>query len=99
MPRRTPKRTAHLRQPSRTPATSYWPCRVPAPRFLAITPSDTRSCSCRLRCYAQLRIEGPDGATYYSLPLVAAANKVRADLSSGQRTGDIFTVHAPLGDR
>ena len=49
--------------------------------------------------YAQLRIEGPDGATYYSLPLVAAANKVRADLSSAQRTGDIFTVHAPLGDR
>jgi len=49
--------------------------------------------------YAQLRIEGPDGATYYSLPLVAAASKVRADLSSAQRTGDIFTVHAPLGDR
>ena len=49
--------------------------------------------------YAQLRIEGPDGATYYSLPLVAAANKVRADLSTAQRTGDIFTVHAPLGDR
>src|SRR5206468_1463517 len=49
--------------------------------------------------YAQLRIEGPDGATYYSLPLVAATNKVRADLSSAQRTGDIFTVPAPLGDR
>jgi len=49
--------------------------------------------------YAQLRIEGPDGATYYSLPLVVATNKVRADLSSAQRTDDIFTVHAPLGDR
>jgi adenylate cyclase len=49
--------------------------------------------------YAQLRIEGPDGATYYSLPLVAAASKVRADLSNAQRTGDIFTVPAPLGDR
>ncbi|HKC91894.1 MAG TPA: adenylate/guanylate cyclase domain-containing protein [Candidatus Limnocylindria bacterium] len=49
--------------------------------------------------YAQLRIEGPEGAIYYSLPLVAATNKVRADLSSAQRTDDIFTVHAPLGDR
>jgi adenylate cyclase len=49
--------------------------------------------------YAQLRIEGPDGVTYYSLPLVAAASKVRADLTSAQRTGDIFIVHAPLGDR
>jgi adenylate cyclase len=49
--------------------------------------------------YAQLRIEGPDGTTYYSLPLVAAARKVRADLANAERTGDIFTVHAPLGDR
>ena len=49
--------------------------------------------------YTQLRIEGPDGTTYYSLPLVTAARKVRADLSSTQRTGDIFTVPAPLGDR
>ncbi|PYP29642.1 MAG: hypothetical protein DMD49_12755 [Gemmatimonadetes bacterium] len=49
--------------------------------------------------YAQLRIEGPDGTTYYSLPLVAATNKVRADLSSAQLMDDTFTVHAPLGDR
>jgi adenylate cyclase len=49
--------------------------------------------------YAQLLIEGPDGTTYYSLPLVTAARKVRADLSRAQRTEDIFTVPAPLGDR
>jgi adenylate cyclase len=49
--------------------------------------------------YAQLLIEGPDGATYYSLPLVTAARKVRADLSKGVRTEDLFTVPAPLGDR
>ena len=49
--------------------------------------------------YAQLWIEGPDGTTYYSLPLVTAAKKVRADLSSARRTDDIFSVPAPLGDR
>jgi adenylate cyclase len=49
--------------------------------------------------YAQLWIEGPDGATYYALPLVAAAKKVRADLSTAKRAGDLFTVPAPLGDR
>jgi adenylate cyclase len=49
--------------------------------------------------YSQLLIEGPDGTTYYSLPLVTAAKKVRADLSTARRTGDIFTVSAPLGDR
>jgi adenylate cyclase len=49
--------------------------------------------------YSQLLIEGPDGTTYYSLPLVTAAKKVRADLSTARRTGDIFTVAAPLGDR
>jgi len=49
--------------------------------------------------YTQLLIEGPDGTTYYSLPLVTAARKVRADLSNTRRTGDIFTVPAPLGDR
>src|SRR2546430_8471837 len=49
--------------------------------------------------YSQLLIEGPDGTTYYSLPLVTAARKVRADLSTARRTGDIFTVPAPLGDR
>ena len=49
--------------------------------------------------YAQLWIEGPDGAKYYALPLIAAARKVRGDLSTAQRNGDIFTVPAPLGDR
>ena len=49
--------------------------------------------------YAQLQIEGPDGTTYYSLPLVTAADKVRADLKGAHRAGDIFTVPALLGDR
>jgi adenylate cyclase len=49
--------------------------------------------------YAQLLIEGPDGTTYHSLSLVAAATKVRAELSNARRTGDTFTVPAPLGDR
>ncbi|HVD31843.1 MAG TPA: adenylate/guanylate cyclase domain-containing protein [Methylomirabilota bacterium] len=49
--------------------------------------------------FSQLIIEGPDGTTYYSLPLVTAAKKVRADLSSARRTDDILTVSAPLGDR
>jgi adenylate cyclase len=49
--------------------------------------------------YAQLWIEGPDGANYYALPLIAAAKKVRADLSVATREGDIFTVPAPLGNR
>jgi len=49
--------------------------------------------------YSQLLIQGPDGTTYYSLPLLSAARKVRADLSSARRTADILTVPAPLGDR
>jgi len=49
--------------------------------------------------YSQLLIEGPDGTTYYSLPLVTAAKKVRADLSRAQRAADVFTVPAPLADR
>jgi adenylate cyclase len=49
--------------------------------------------------YAQLWIEGPDGTTYYALPLVAAAKKVRADLSNAKREDDVFTVPAPLGNR
>jgi adenylate cyclase len=49
--------------------------------------------------YAQLLIEGPEGTTYYSLPLVTAARKVRAELSKGVRTEGLFTVPAPLGDR
>ena len=49
--------------------------------------------------YAQLRIEGPDGATYYSLPLLTAARKVGADLSKSAVTGDVLAVPAPLGAR
>ena len=49
--------------------------------------------------YTQLLIEGPDGTAYYSLPLVTAARKVRAELGRAVRAGDIFTVPAPLGDR
>jgi adenylate cyclase len=49
--------------------------------------------------YSQLLIEGPDGTTYYSLPLLAAARKVRAELPNAYRTDDVFTVPAPLGRR
>jgi adenylate cyclase len=49
--------------------------------------------------YIQLLIEGPDGTTYYSLPLVTAARKVRADLGKAVRAGDILTVPATLEDR
>jgi adenylate cyclase len=49
--------------------------------------------------YTQLLIEGPDGTTYYSLPLLTAAKKVRADLAKAHREGDVFTVPALLGDR
>ncbi|HKC91231.1 MAG TPA: adenylate/guanylate cyclase domain-containing protein, partial [Candidatus Limnocylindria bacterium] len=49
--------------------------------------------------YSQLLIEGPDGTTYYSLPLLAAARKVRAELPNASRTADVFTVPAPLGKR
>jgi len=49
--------------------------------------------------YSQLLIEGPEGTTYYSLPLLTAAKKVRADLSTARRAADILTVSAPLGDR
>jgi len=48
---------------------------------------------------AQLVIQGPDGQTYYSLPLVGAAKKLRADLSQARRDGDRLIVPAPLGDR
>ena len=49
--------------------------------------------------YSQLLIEGPDGTAYYSLPLLTAAKKVRADLSRAQRAADVLTVPAPLADR
>jgi adenylate cyclase len=49
--------------------------------------------------YSQLLIEGPDGTTYYSLPLATAAKKVRADLASARRAGDVFIVPALLADR
>jgi adenylate cyclase len=49
--------------------------------------------------YSPLRITGPDGTTYYSLPLLTAAMKLRGDLSSARREDDRFVVPAPLGDR
>jgi class 3 adenylate cyclase/CHASE2 domain-containing sensor protein len=48
---------------------------------------------------AQLRIEGPDGTTYYALPLLAAARQVRADLTKATVTGDRLVIPAPLGER
>ncbi len=48
---------------------------------------------------AQMRIEGPDGTTYYALPLLAAARQVRADLTKAQVTGDRLVIPAPLGER
>ncbi|TMC75934.1 MAG: CHASE2 domain-containing protein [Chloroflexi bacterium] len=44
---------------------------------------------------AQLVIQGPDGQTYYSLPLVSAAKKLRAELSQARREGDRLVVPAP----
>src|SRR6266446_6321647 len=44
-----------------------------------------------------MRIEGPDGATYYALPLLAAARQVRADLTKATLTGDRLVILAPLG--
>jgi adenylate cyclase len=48
---------------------------------------------------AQMRIEGPDGTTYYSLPLLAAARQLRADLTKATLSGDRLVVPAPLGER
>jgi adenylate cyclase len=48
---------------------------------------------------AQMRIEGPDGTTYYALPLLAAARQVRADLTKATLAGDRFIVPAPLRER
>ena len=48
---------------------------------------------------AQLRIQGPDGTTYYALPLLAAARQVRADLTTAKVSGDQLVVPAPLGER
>ena len=48
---------------------------------------------------AQMRIEGPDGTTYYALPLIAAARQVRADLSTATLSGDRLVLTAPLGER
>jgi adenylate cyclase len=47
----------------------------------------------------QLRIQGPDGTTYYTLPLLVAAKKLRADLSQARREDNLFIVPAPLGNR
>jgi len=49
--------------------------------------------------YAQLLIQGPDGRTYYGLPLVTAARKLRADLGTALRIEDRLLVPAPLGAR
>jgi len=49
--------------------------------------------------YAQLLIQGPDGTTYYALPLATAARKLHADLASAQRVEDRLRVPAPLGAR
>jgi adenylate cyclase len=48
---------------------------------------------------AQMRIQGPDGTTYYALPLLAAARQVRADLTNAKVSGDRLNVPAPLGER
>jgi len=48
---------------------------------------------------AQMRIEGPDGTTYYALPLLAAARQVRADVAKATVTGDRLVIPAPLGER
>ena len=48
---------------------------------------------------AQMRIEGPDGTTYYALPLLAAARQLRADLSKARLTERGLAVPAPLGER
>ena len=48
---------------------------------------------------AQMRIEGPDGTTYYALPLLAAARQVRADLSTAKLSGDRLVLTAPLRER
>jgi adenylate cyclase len=48
---------------------------------------------------AQMRIEGPDGTTYYALPLLASARQLRADLMKATLSGDRLVVPAPLGER
>jgi class 3 adenylate cyclase/CHASE2 domain-containing sensor protein len=48
---------------------------------------------------AQMRIEGPDGATYYALPLLAAARQLRADLSQATVSDGRLVLPAPLGER
>ena len=48
---------------------------------------------------SQLVITGPDGARYYSLPLVVAAKQQRADLAKLRREGDRLILPTPLGDR
>lgn len=48
---------------------------------------------------AQTVVEGPDGKRYFSLPLVAAAKQLRADLTKARVENDRLIVPAPLGDR
>src|SRR5438552_15912328 len=48
---------------------------------------------------AQMRIEGPDGTTYYALPLLAAARQARADGTKATFAGHRLVIPAPLGER
>jgi class 3 adenylate cyclase/CHASE2 domain-containing sensor protein len=48
---------------------------------------------------AQMRIEGPDATTYYSLPLLAAARQLRADVTKATLSDGRLIVPAPLGER
>lgn len=48
---------------------------------------------------AQMRIEGPDGTTYYALPLLAAARPLRADLTKATLSDGRLIVPAPLRER
>ena len=48
---------------------------------------------------AQMRIAGPDGTTYYALPLLAAARQLRADVAKATVSGGRLVLPAPLGER
>ncbi|HYK97636.1 MAG TPA: adenylate/guanylate cyclase domain-containing protein [Candidatus Acidoferrales bacterium] len=48
---------------------------------------------------SQLVIEGPDGAQYYGLPLVAAARHLRGDLTKSRIEDDRFILPTPTAER
>src|SRR5205823_12759737 len=48
---------------------------------------------------SQLVIEGPDGAQYFGLPLVAAAKHLRGDLTKSRVEGDRFILPTNTIDR